>query len=472
MIKRNQRYFNWINRLLDIAVLVASYMMSVWFWIYYLEKDAQNIAVKFAVENPLPMLLVFFAFMVIYQYAGLYDSYRFRTLLTEYAKLFVTHTACMGLAVGTLFIFKITGFSRGVMVCFFVVSLIMLMAKRVVLRVMLRVVRRQGYNQKFVVIIGDGELAEKYLDSIRDNPQYGFKSIGYIGEEGNIALGAHLGNFDALDSALDMYNPDEVIIALEQYELGIMNAVINSCEEQGIRANIVPIYNDYLPPCASVDSLGYVRLINIRASALDVTLNKVAKRAFDIVFALLALTITSPVMALTAICVKLTSPGPVLFKQTRVGCDRKEFTMYKFRSMRVNDESDRAWSKPVDNRTTPVGAFIRKFSIDELPQFFNVLKGDMSVVGPRPELPYFVQKYKTEIPKYMVKHQVKPGITGWAQVNGFRGDTSLTMRINYDIWYIENWSFLLDIKIIIMTVFGGMINGEKNLMRDRETVDV
>ena len=148
--------------------------------------------------------------------------------------------------------------------------------------------------------------------------------------------------------------------------------------------------------------------------------------------------------------------------------------MYKFRSMRVNDSSDTAWSKSRDSRITPFGAFIRKFSLDELPQFFNVLKGDMSVVGPRPELPFFVQQYRDTVPRYMIKHQVKPGITGWAQVNGYRGDTSIAGRIDYDLWYIENWSLFLDIKIILLTVFGGMINGEKNLSfgKRKESGDV
>ena len=183
------------------------------------------------------------------------------------------------------------------------------------------------------------------------------------------------------------------------------------------------------------------------------------------------LLLLSPLMLAIAFGVKLSSPGPVLFKQKRVGKERKTFTMYKFRSMCVNSQSDTAWSRNRDSRTTPFGAFIRKFSLDELPQFFNVLKGEMSVVGPRPELPYFVEQYKDVIPLYMVKHQVKPGLTGWAQVNGYRGDTSIENRIEYDIWYIENWSIYLDVKIIFMTIFGGMVNSEKNLFKKDQKHD-
>ena len=154
-------------------------------------------------------------------------------------------------------------------------------------------------------------------------------------------------------------------------------------------------------------------------------------------------------------------PGPLIFKQARLGKNKKIFRMYKFRSMKVNDESNTAWSTSSDNRRTAFGKFIRKFSIDELPQLFNVLKGEMSLVGPRPEIPHYTSKFKEEVPLYMIRNQVKPGMTGWAQVNGLRGDTSIEKRVKYDIYYIENWSLAFDVKILLMTVFGGFINKEK-----------
>ena len=181
----------------------------------------------------------------------------------------------------------------------------------------------------------------------------------------------------------------------------------------------------------------------------------------DIVGSLVLIVLSSPVMLLAAVGVKLSSPGPIIFRQKRVGLNKKPFYMYKFRSMRVNAASDTGWSTNSDPRKTRFGSFIRKFSIDELPQFFNVLKGDMSLVGPRPELPHFVDQFKEEIPLYMVKHQVRPGITGWAQVNGLRGDTSIKERIEHDVYYIENWSILLDIKILFLTLFKGFVNQEK-----------
>ncbi|MDD2644140.1 MAG: exopolysaccharide biosynthesis polyprenyl glycosylphosphotransferase, partial [Methanobacteriaceae archaeon] len=187
----------------------------------------------------------------------------------------------------------------------------------------------------------------------------------------------------------------------------------------------------------------------------DDTFNKFLKVVEDILISIIAIIITSPIMLLTAIAIKIESPGPIIFKQERIGYKRKPFIMYKFRSMKVQSEKDEetGWTTPNDSRKTKVGDFIRKTSIDELPQFFNVLKGDMSVVGPRPERPYFVDKFRKEIPKYMVKHQVRPGLTGWAQIHGCRGNTSINKRIQYDIEYVENWHFGLDVLILFKTVF-------------------
>lgn len=470
MIKRNQKYFNWINRLSDLAILYAAYAAAVWFWLYYKKQDAGNIAAYYAFVNPLPLLALLFAFIVVFQYGGMYDSFRFRTLLSECVQLFKVYLPCTAFAAACVFLLRLRDFSRGVLISFAVLAYILLCLKRAFLRWFLRGMRRRGYNQKHVLVVGCGYLAEKYAESVRENPQYGYNIIGYVGDAANETLGYCLGRYDELAQVIDRTIPDETVIALQENEIEMMNDVIMTCEEQGVRANIIPIYNDYLPDCATVDVLGRVKLINIRATLQDVSFNRGVKRAADIVISALVLIILSPLLLIIALGVKLSSPGPVLFRQVRVGRGRKKFTMYKFRSMVMNDSADTAWSTERDERVTPFGAFIRKLSLDELPQFFNVLKGDMSVIGPRPELPYFVQRYKYEIPRYMVKHQVKPGITGWAQVHGLRGDTSIKKRIEYDIWYIENWSIFLDVKILFMTVFGGMVNSEKNLEKEEQTV--
>ena len=264
---------------------------------------------------------------------------------------------------------------------------------------------------------------------------------------------SYLGTYDAIGNVLDRQNPDEVVIALEADEYTYLQSIIASSEKNGVKVSLIPFYNKFMPSRPSIDEIGDVSLVNLRHIPLDNIGNAFLKRAMDIVGSLILIICTSPLMLFAAVGVKLSSPGPILFRQERVGLNKKPFYMYKFRSMRVNDRQATGWSTNSDPRKTKFGSFIRKFSIDELPQFFNVLKGDMSLVGPRPELPFFVNQFKESIPLYMVKHQVRPGITGWAQVNGFRGDTSIQGRIEHDIYYIENWTLLFDIKILFMTIF-------------------
>ena len=468
MIKKNQRYFNWINRLSDMALVYISYVVSVCFWIFLLKHDKNNISIRFIAENPGPLLILAFVFIVVFQYGGMYDSFRFQKIRSEMWQLLKLHLLCVMLGVGCIFLFKLRDFSRGVIGCYAVLAYVLFALKRVILRTSLYFIRKSGMNQKHVLLVGCGTLARKYIDCLRENPQFGYRCAGYVGQDSDLENVNYLGPYDQLSELLDIYEPDEVIIALEVYDISLMNSIILSCEKHGIRSSIIPIYNDYLPSCATVDSIGKVRLINIRGISQDLAINRVMKRAFDLLFSATALLLLSPLMLILALGVRLSGPGPILFRQERVGKERKIFTMYKFRSMCVNSESDTAWSRSRDSRITRFGAFIRKFSLDELPQFFNVLKGEMSVVGPRPELPFFVDMYKDVVPLYMVKHQVKPGLTGWAQVNGYRGDTSIEKRIEYDIWYIENWSMYLDLKIIFMTIFGGMVNEEKNLFKEKQ----
>ena len=202
-----------------------------------------------------------------------------------------------------------------------------------------------------------------------------------------------------------------------------------------------------------VEEIDGLNVVGIRSIPLDNLMNAAIKRTMDVVGSLALLVLTSPLMLVAAVGIRLTSPGPIIFRQERVGRHKQTFEMYKFRSMRPNAEQDSAWSKSEDARRTRFGSFLRKFSIDELPQLINVLKGDMSLVGPRPEIPYFVDKFKEEVPLYMIKHYVRPGITGWAQVCGFRGDTSIPKRVEHDIYYIEHWTLGFDLKILFLTLF-------------------
>ena len=306
-------------------------------------------------------------------------------------------------------------------------------------------------------------MAAQYLLALEHNPYYSFRVDGYLAARANPGLNArYLGGYDKLEVTLDDPTIDEVVVALDADETRLLTRVFAASDKHGTRITMVPYYNDYLPARPTIDVLGDCKLINVRQTPFDNILNAFIKRLMDVVGSLVLIVLTSPIMLAVAIGVKLSSPGPVIFKQERVGLNKRPFMMYKFRSMRVNTEENSAWSTNSDPRKTRFGSLIRKFSLDELPQFFNVLKGDMSLVGPRPEIPYHVEHFKEEIPRYLVRQQVRPGLTGWAQINGLRGDTDIAERIRYDIWYIENWTVALDIKILFRTVFGGkMVNDEK-----------
>ena len=227
-----------------------------------------------------------------------------------------------------------------------------------------------------------------------------------------------------------------------------------------MHTKFIPDYAGIIPDRPYTEDIQGLPVINIRYVPLNNTINNVVKRLVDIVGSAVGLIIASPIMIISAILIKATSKGPVIFAQERVGLHNKPFQMYKFRTMIEQSEAEeaKAWTTKDDPRVTGIGKFLRRTSLDELPQLFNILVGQMSLVGPRPERPQFVEKFKEEIPRYMIKHQVRPGLTGWAQINGLRGDTSIEQRIEHDLYYIENWTLEFDIKILLLTIFRGFIN--------------
>ena len=239
-----------------------------------------------------------------------------------------------------------------------------------------------------------------------------------------------------------------------------MERIVNDCERSGVHTKFIPDYNHVVPTVPHIEDLQGLPIINIRYVPLTLLHRALSKRIVDIIGSLVGIILFSPIMLIVAVLIKLTDKGPIIFAQERVGLHNKPFKMYKFRSMAVESPQKEAkkWTTKNDPRVTAIGRFIRKTSLDELPQFFNIFIGDMSLVGPRPERPFYVEKFRDEIPHYMIKHQVRPGLTGWAQVNGYRGDTSIEKRIDHDLYYIENWSMGFDFKILFLTVFKGFIN--------------
>ncbi len=311
------------------------------------------------------------------------------------------------------------------------------------------------------MLVGYSRAAEGYIDRIESNPQWGYVVRGILDdkvEAGTEYKGIRvLGTIDNLMVILPENKLDEIAITLSINEYARLEEIVNMCEKSGVHTKFIPDYNHIIPTKPYTEDLLGLPVINIRHVPLTNTINQMLKRAMDIVGAIFCLILFSPIMVCVAFLIKLTSPGPIIYSQERVGLHNRPFKMYKFRSMEVKEEKN-GWTKQNDPRVTPIGKIIRKFSIDEMPQFYNVLIGNMSLVGPRPERPFYVEKFREEIPRYMVKHQVRPGMTGWAQINGYRGDTSIRKRIDCDLYYIENWTMGLDIKILFLTLFKGFIN--------------
>lgn len=457
MIKENQNLLNKFNAFSDIIILFLSMIFAyvIRFHIFYSDTDYIRLGtyIQFSIII-IPINLIVFNFF------NLYHSFRTTTFIKECTQIIKANTVLTAILLSLLFAFRLVDISRWVLIAFYFVNITLIITKRFILRKTLSKYRSKGLNLKHVIIVGGGEVANEYLDVIKSNKQYGYNYSGYVANNSNFK-GEKLGDYDDLYDVLNKDKPDEVVCALDVSDSHFLENIVSDCEKTGTKISIIPFCYKYIPSQPYIDQIGNIPLINVRRIPLDNLGNAFTKRAMDILGSIVLIICTSPIMLVTALIIKCTSKGPIIFRQKRVGLNKTTFTMYKFRSMKVNSEEETGWSKNVDPRKTKFGSFIRKFSIDELPQFFNVLKGDMSLVGPRPELPLFVDNFKNEIPLYMVKHQVKPGITGLAQVNGYRGDTSIKKRIEYDINYIENWSLLMDISILFQTVFKGLKNNEQ-----------
>ena len=382
----------------------------------------------------------------------------------EIAGIIKANTVGTMLFMVVLYAFKIEHFSRFLVGLFYVINIILATFSKTMIRNALQYFRKKGYNLKYVLLVGYSRAAEEYITRINANPQWGYVVRGILDDRvpsGTLYKGVKvLGRIENLLYILPENKLDEIAVTLALEDYNRLERIVDLCEKSGVHTKFIPDYNNLVPSRPYTEDLMGLPVINIRYVPLTNTLNWIMKRAVDVVGALCGLIIASPIMLLAAIFVKASSPGPVIFKQERVGLHNKPFYMYKFRTMEMQKPSQekKAWTVKDDPRVTRVGKILRKTSLDELPQLFNILAGEMSLVGPRPERPLFVEKFKEEVPRYMIKHQVRPGLTGWAQINGYRGDTSIRKRIEYDIFYIENWTMGLDFKIMFLTIFKGFIN--------------
>ena len=468
MIKNNQQHFNRLHVVFDAIVVVLSYAFAWWlkFASGIVDREIGVLSFEFYMKA---LILIVPLYLFLYYAFNLYTPKRVQGRRLELSNIIMANT------VGILIVFAgfflvlsysedAKNFSRSMFVYFYVLNIVFEEIERLFIRAFLRSIRRRGYNQKHILLVGYSKAAEQYIDRIKQNPQWGYDVQGILDD--NIARGTIykgvkvIGSIGNLEYILPQNKLDEIAITLGLEEYYKLSKIVAECEKSGVHTKFIPDYGNIIPTRPYTEDLLGLPVINIRYVPLSNTFNALIKRLTDIIGAVVCIIVFSPLRLASAILVKTTSQGPLIFKQERVGLHNKPFKMYKFRTMYVQTEEEekKGWTQKNDPRVTRVGAILRKTSLDEFPQLFNVLKGDMSLVGPRPERPQYVEKFREEIPRYMIKHQVRPGMTGWAQVNGYRGDTSIQKRIECDLYYIENWTLGLDFKILFLTVFKGFIN--------------
>ena len=465
MIKDNQRHFNRLHVLIDACIIAVSYMLAWWVQFQLLNNTSGLVFRHYM--SILPLLVPLY--VVIYALFGLYTTKSVRRKRVEVEKIVQANTIGLVLFMTALFFFRgnlefTNHFSRMLLAWFYLINITLECLFRNFIRLALQHIREKGFNQKHMILVGYSRAAEEYIDRIKANPEWGYDIMGILDD--NVQPGMKyrglevIGRTEEIAGVLEAAKPDEIAITLGLSEYSKLEHIVAVCEKSGVHTKFIPDYNNIIPTRPYTEDLMGLPVINIRHVPLTNTFNAFMKRCVGLGGSVFAIILFSPVMLITAIAIKLTSPGPLIYTQERVGLHNKTFRMYKFRSMDVQSPKKErgAWTVPGDPRVTKVGKIIRKTSIDELPQLFNILKGDMSLVGPRPERPFFVEKFREEIPRYMIKHQVRPGMTGWAQINGYRGNTSIRKRIEYDLYYIENWTLGFDIKILFLTIFKGFIN--------------
>ena len=410
------------------------------------------------------LLPIWIVFMLNAKLFRLYQPLRGKPVTIDFYNIArVTILSTLILTAATFF-YRSESFSRMVTVYFWVLVTFLMLTSHLLVRLLLREARRRGFNLRHVLIIGSGELGQAVAEKINLHPEFGMNIVGFltshvekVGRE--IGGGKVLGIYSDIVRIIRTHGIDQLYIALPLEAHDRMEKVLANLGEETVDIKVVPDLLKFMNLQAGVEELDGLPIVNLTESPLY-GWNLVVKRVSDIVLSVLAILLSAPVLLLVAVLIKLGSKGPVIFRQERVGLDGEEFEMLKFRSMRVDaeDKTGPVWANKNDDRKTRLGAFLRKTSVDELPQLFNVLKGDMSLVGPRPERPVFVEEFKKSVPQYMLRLKMKAGLTGWAQVNGWRGDTSLNKRIEFDLYYIKNWSLLFDLKIILMTFWNGFVN--------------
>lgn len=460
MLARYSEVFRSILILSDL-VLVALAWLAAYYIRFHASLDAPR---GIPGVRPYAELLVVILplWAILLRSRGLYRPWRSRSLSPEVAALVAANGMGVIALVAISFFLRSYFYSRGVLLAFFTLATLSMIGFRLALRLALRTARRRGYNLRYVLVVGSGELAAGVIERIHGHPETGLRVVAALAEStgasGRTVHGVSVvGSVHDVKAALAEYGPDLVLIALPSSESRELEKIFAALDDEVVNVRIVPDLPAVMTLRAQVEELDGLPLISLREGPL-VGWAAVQKRAFDILVCSLLAVPAAALAASIAIAIRLTSGSPVFYRQQRMGLDGRVFEMIKFRTMKDDAEvaSGPVWTVAGDSRRTRLGALLRRTSLDELPQLWNVIRGDMSLVGPRPERPVFIEQFRREIPGYMLRHKIKAGLTGWAQVHGWRGDTSLHERVEHDLYYIQNWSLWLDVRILFMTLWRGI----------------
>ncbi len=462
MLKRYHHIVGGIFRFVDACVISLTWLAAYWirFHIPLIEvtKGLPSFE-KYSALTPLVVIL----WSAVFSGMKVYHSQRMLKRTHEVHLILKAHlTATLGF-IAITYLFSEYRYSRLVMIYFCALGGVGIILFRLVLRNGLREIRRRGLNLRYMIGIGEGPALETLISRIDRFPELGIRIQGIVtsskSKVSNVSKKPILGHFNEIHKIIQKYEPDQILIALPRSQYADLDHIFSLLKDETVDIQLIPDIHEYTTLGCEVEDFDGLPIVKINDSPLQ-GWGAIAKRGTDIIASGLALILLLPLFGLIALAIKFSSKGPILYSQERMGIDGQTFKILKFRSMKTNAEAQTGaiWADRNDSRRTAFGSFIRSTSLDELPQLWNVLKGEMSLVGPRPERPVFVHQFRREIPHYMLRHKVKAGITGWAQVNGWRGNTSLDRRIEFDLYYIRNWSYLLDLKILVATLWKGFIN--------------
>ena len=407
---------------------------------------------------------IWIIFSLNIKWFNLYEPLRGKSAAFEYFSIVKVALVSVLMLTAVSFFYRGVSYSRLTVIIFLVVVSILMIITHALLRQGLMQMRKKGINLRHVLIVGSGDLGRSVADKIDLHPEIGLKIVGFLSHVSK-DVGEKIGNYEVLGDVkeipkfLEEKKIDQLFIALPLNAPDCLEDVLKDLREEKVDIQVVPDLMKFMNLSSGIEDFDGLPIVNLTGTPLY-GWNIIIKRITDIVCAGIGLVVLGPFMALIALLIRLESKGKIIYSQERVGLDGQVFSMMKFRSMLEGAEqkSGPVWASENDDRKTRIGNILRKTSLDELPQLFNILKGEMSLVGPRPERPHFVDNFKKSIPSYMLRLKMKAGLTGWAQVNGWRGNTSLEKRIEYDLYYIKHWSFWFDIKIMIMTFWKGLIN--------------